>query len=71
MAAKPLPDVRVGDVWTDNDPRATRPRTITITEVDGAFVRGVTKERSVRIARERMRPTATGYRLIERGGQAV
>ena len=68
-------DVRVGDVWADNDKRTAvkgGPRTITITEVEDDFVTGRTNtNRTVEIQRSRMRPTSTGYRLIERDGKAV
>jgi hypothetical protein len=88
MAEKP--DVRVGQVWTDNDPRAEG-RTLKVLEIkrrqymataswryqqfegDFALCQVLTERmgtrksqlgRKVWIRVDRMRPTATGYRLV-------
>ncbi|MFY1677369.1 DUF6354 family protein [Streptomyces sp. WMMC905] len=67
------PDVRVGQVWADNDKRSEG-RTVRVDEVDvrytyctvltSATPGGRTGQRT-RIALERMRPTSTGYQLLD------
>ncbi|MEU8521212.1 hypothetical protein [Streptomyces sp. NPDC048577] len=67
------PDVRVGQVWADNDKRSEG-RTVRVDEVDVCYAYctvltsatpgGRTGQRT-RIALERMRPTSTGYRLLD------
>ncbi|MEU3046183.1 hypothetical protein ABZ705_06545 [Streptomyces sp. NPDC006984] len=67
------PDVRGGQVWADNDKRSGG-RTVRVDEVDvryayctvltSATPGGSTGQRT-RIALERMRPTSTGYRLLD------
>ncbi len=81
------PDVRVGDVWADNDRRQDG-RTLKVVHVeDGkARLQVVTNRNAwrpgdpwnqdrvgkyVTVSVARMRPTSTGYRLIERGGAQV
>ncbi|CAM5466122.1 hypothetical protein [Streptomyces aurantiogriseus] len=65
--------VQVGQVWADNDKRGEG-RTVRVDEVDvryayctvltAATPGGRTGHRT-RIALERMRPTSTGYRLLD------
>lgn len=71
-------EVRVGQVWADNDKRSTnrKVRVISI-ELGSALVEPVTVTpqgavarvpgRPTRIRLDRFRPTATGYRLISQG----
>lgn len=69
---RPMPDVRVGDVWRSSDPRDSAPW-LTVVEVTEERVR-VTKHENVQgrwIKRSRMRPTSTGYKLVERDGKQV
>lgn len=72
----PLPDVRVGQVWEDNDSRS-KGRTFRVTSVEGdvVVVENLTRtgggsllpgaKRVNRIQRKRFKPTSTGYRLRE------
>ncbi|WP_435059419.1 hypothetical protein [Streptomyces sp. bgisy060] len=67
------PDVRVGQVWADNDKRSEG-RTVRVDEINVRYAYctvltpptpgGRTGQRT-RIALERMRPTSTGYRLLD------
>ncbi|WP_432034648.1 hypothetical protein [Streptomyces antibioticus] len=67
------PGVRVGQVWADNDKRSEG-RTVRIDEIDARYAyctvlttampSSRTGQRT-RIGLERMRPTSTGYRLLE------
>jgi hypothetical protein len=66
-----LPDVRVGQVWLDNDKRTHR-RSLRVVEVPSLDVPNpghvkVTVQdaigRKYRIRLDRFRPTSTGYRL--------
>lgn len=68
-------EVKVGQTWTDNDPRHTKegipPRTIKVLEiVDGKALcqhpSGLGRKTKIRL--DRFRPTATGYKLV---GDAV
>jgi hypothetical protein len=67
-----LPDVRVGQVWADNDSRsAGRILRVDAVDVRYAYCTVLTAARSggragrrTRIALERMRPISTGYRLV-------
>lgn len=71
---KETPDVRVGDVWADNDPRmAGTGRELRVKHVDAERVRCIEECTGLRtnIARKRFRPTSSGYRLVERDGKAV
>lgn len=65
-------EVKVGQVWEDNDPRIIRgghaPRRVKILEIkDGrALVQhpsGMGRKTKVRV--DRFRPTASGYKLVE------
>ncbi|MFG2959751.1 DUF6354 family protein [Streptomyces sp. NPDC048291] len=68
------PDVRVGQVWADNDKRSEG-RTLRVDEVDARYayctvltaatLGGRTGQRT-RVSLERMLPTSTGYRLLDR-----
>lgn len=72
-------DVRVGQVWADNDPRSVG-RTLEVVavdsthatckvltgrlpEVNNGFVS--TPVKSTRVRLDRFRPTATGYKLVK------
>lgn len=65
----------VGDVWQDmaafNRERAVRK--IKLTEVDVSYVHGedTKTSRRTRVLKSTMRPTARGWRLVERAGKAV
>jgi hypothetical protein len=67
-----FPEVRVGQVWADNDSRSSG-RTLRVDAVDVRYAYctvltagepGGRTGRHTRIALERMRPTSTGYRLV-------
>lgn len=71
MGAKETPDVRVGDVWADNDTRVRYVRRVRVVRVEqGPEARAhcvvVDGGRRVQILVSRFRPTSTGYRLVER-----
>ena len=78
MTALDKPDVRPGQVWADNDPRAAG-RHIRIDAVDVTHAtveacdsqgRRLLRARQTRIRLDRFRPTRTGYRLVSgRAGQ--
>jgi hypothetical protein len=74
---KPLPDVRVGDVWANNDPRATCVRLLRVKEVLALTVivipvgGGLENARPRDLARRRFKPTSNGYKLVERDGKKV
>jgi hypothetical protein len=66
------PGIRVGQVWQDAD-RRSRNRTIRVDAVDATHVDATIMSddlgkqrigRHTRIAKARMKPTSTGYRLI-------
>lgn len=62
---RPIPSVRPGQVWADNDSRS-RGRTVRVVSVDDdgkATVRSGGKLTRIRL--DRFRPTSTGYRLVE------
>ena len=71
---KMLPDVRVGDVWADNDGRLgmhNHARWFRVVEIDDGYamcetINRATSRRRTQIALRRFRPNSTGYRLIER-----
>lgn len=69
------PEVKVGQVWADNDARA-RGRTLEVLEVGenhavckvltpARFANVSTTGRTVRIMLRRFKPNSTGYRLLE------
>ena len=66
---KPLPDVRSGQIWKDNDKRVTWERRLRVLRVEGRFAfcerifKGVVAKGETRIALTRFRPTSTGYAL--------
>jgi hypothetical protein len=71
------PDVRVGDIWDDNDKRT--PRRLEVVSIlrgigppsaDRVRLRNVETGKETVVARARMRPTSTGYRLTERAPTA-
>lgn len=74
------PDVRLADVWRQNDPYAAG-ATLIVVQVcpDGcqpkgrphAHVTGEAGERPRMIRLDRFRPTSRGYTLIERAGEVV
>jgi hypothetical protein len=70
-----VPDVRPGQTWADNDRRAAG-RTVRVERVDDWYAHVVvvtnaagaaqsTSGREHRILLSRMRPTSSGYRLIQ------
>jgi hypothetical protein len=70
-----LPEVKVGQVWADNDKRQRKARTVTVIavqkEFDGvplsnpyAVVKSSTG-RCTSVRLDRFRPTSTGYRLVQ------
>lgn len=69
-----LPDVRVGDVWRDNDKRSAHRGPLYVTRVEGEHVFAVdgiahdrgfsTRER--RFLRRRFKPNSAGYTLVRR-----
>ncbi|MCC3333552.1 hypothetical protein [Nocardia abscessus] len=76
-------EIRVGQVWADNDPRSEG-RTLKVVAIEMGFVRRAVCEpvteiggkpakpgRTVRIKVDRMWPTSTGYRLVSEGGEAL
>lgn len=66
-----MPDVRVGDVWRDNDPRCAL-RDLEVVKVTREKVTAKTdRGRMTTLKRARFRPTSTGYRLVKRDGKAV
>lgn len=66
MSSKnPLPDVKVGQIWADNDIRsAGRRLTIVAVSKDRVIARPSGGGRTANIRRDRFRPTSTGYRLV-------
>jgi hypothetical protein len=65
------PEVRVGQVWADNDKRNRARRYIQITAIDGDkavceawYDEPSSKARTVRIRLDRFKPTSTGYQLV-------
>lgn len=69
-------EVRVGQVWADNDKRSEGRRlrvdevssthaTVTPVDVHGQPTPSVLRARRTRIRLDRFKPTATGYRLVE------
>lgn len=80
MATKPVetPEVEVGQVWADNDPRS-KGRTVKVLSIntttnravcevltDGADTTRSQVGRTTRIALHRFTPTASGYRLVKK-----
>lgn len=66
-ARQGLPDIRVGQVWKDNDKRSAG-RRVRVVEVN--FTHAVVQDPSGRgrrteIRLDRFKPTSTGYRLVE------
>jgi len=58
--------VRVGQVWEDNDPRHSFPRRkITVLSIEGDRAVVQSGPRKTKIRLDRFRPTNTGYRLVE------
>lgn len=80
MAKQPLPDVRPGQVYADNDARSAG-RTIRVDAIEGDkavctvltnadYYQGDSWQRdarghSTRISLKRFKPTSTGYRLVK------
>ena len=57
---------KVGQVWQDNDPRVTYTKQITIHSISGEYAWcKKSNGRLVRILLRRLRPTASGYRLVK------
>lgn len=68
------PEVRVGQLWRDNDSRNRAPRFVRVTGIEqyravceAWYEEPGATSRTVRIRLDRFRPTSTGYRLIEDG----
>lgn len=67
------PEVRVGQVWADNDTRVLEERQILVLEIQN----GKVKCRNTKTARvswvsvERFRPTSTGYHLVSQPADKV
>lgn len=66
-----MSDVRVGQLWADNDKRCAA-RRLLITAVDdthatayGFYEDSPNPGRDVRIRLDRFKPTSTGYRLLK------
>lgn len=64
-----MTEVRVGQVWADNDPRSEG-RKVRIIHVDGTHATvgpadPKARGRATRIRLDRFKPTSTGYRLIQ------
>lgn len=65
LSPRPQPDVRVGQVWIDCDPRMTR--RIVIDRIEGAYAfchNWASPRLKTRIRLDRFRPTSTGFRLV-------
>lgn len=71
------PDVRVGDIWDDNDKRT--PRRLEVVSIITTIgppsahrvrLRNIETGKETVVSRARMRPTSTGYRLTERAPTA-
>ncbi len=60
-------DVKVGQVWQDNDPRHDYKRRVSVLEIKGAhaLVQNIHTKRKTRISLDRFRKTSTGYILVE------
>lgn len=58
-------EVRIGQVWEDNDKRAAG-RRVEIVRIDGefAFARNLGTKKVTRIRLNRFRPTHNGYRFV-------
>lgn len=59
--------VRVGQVWTDTDPRVVKSgyqRRLRVIEVSETHAVVDTGARKTKIRLDRFRPTSTGYRLV-------
>lgn len=65
MSAATAPEVRVGQIWADNDKRSAG-RIVTVLAVNGrhATVRS-NFGKTTSVLLNRFRPTATGYRLVK------
>lgn len=67
------PDVRVGDVWRDNDSssRKTPPRHMRVTSVGDthATLENLTTKHGSTVSLQRFKPTSNGYRLVSRSGK--
>lgn len=69
--SKPLPDVRVGDVWRSCDKRDACHHDYKVLAIDGDRAKCAGAFRRSNIRLDRFRPTSTGYRLTERDGKPV
>ena len=70
MATQLKPEVKVGQVWQDNDSRHTSfIRLIEVKKIVGDVVECISraegKERNVKINIMRFKPTSTGYKLYK------
>lgn len=59
-------EIKVGQVWQDNDPRVTYIRELTIHSISGEYAWcKMPSGKLRRIKLKRLRPTASGYRLVK------
>jgi hypothetical protein len=63
------PDVRVGDLWDDCDPRTPRRLEVMSLRPGHVVLRNVKTGKRTTVQIQRMRPTSTGYRLAQRQTQ--
>lgn len=59
-----MAEVKVGQVWVDNDPRHTDHRNLEVLSIKGKYATcksGVGRKSKIRL--DRFKPTSTGYRL--------
>lgn len=60
-------DIKVGQIWQDNDPRVTYTRELKVVRIEGEYAYcEIGRNRKVRrIKVSRFRPVANGYRLVK------
>lgn len=62
------PNVKPGQVWEDNDKRS-RGRQVSVTSVTDdrrwVYLRNLRTGKTTCVAYDRMRPTSTGYKLVQ------
>jgi hypothetical protein len=70
------PEVKIGQLWTDNDPRYDGQRSITVVKINGITATckvisnlNASVGKIVKIRLDRFKPTKTGYTLIKEGGE--
>lgn len=74
MKTAALPDVQIGQIWQDNDPRLKTVRLLRVTAIatrrtgpceSSARCTVLGTQKQVWIKVRRFRPTSTGYKLVE------